>query len=146
MNKQTMGTDEMSAHRNTEVKSRKGKLNILHHLALQRSKDSAFDKVDELNEFMDKLIQSLGDKASEWKPVTQTPTTKVTTAGPRGKRDVISARSLFQQKPQSRSEAGASPTEFPQHCILLVPPFAMVFNGAEGLVDAMKKQNDHLSS
>ena len=43
-------------------------------------------------------------------------------------------------------EASSSPTEFPQHCVLLVPPFAMVFTGAEGLVDAMKKQNDHLSS
>ena len=43
-------------------------------------------------------------------------------------------------KPQSRREAVASPTEFPQHCVLLVPPFAMVFTGAEGLVDAMKKK------
>ena len=86
----------MYAHHNSEVKSLKGKLNILHHLALQRSKDSAFHKVDELNKFKDKLIQSLGDKASEWNPPTPAPSTEVTTAGPRGKRDVISAGSLFQ--------------------------------------------------
>ena len=51
----------------------------------------------------------------------------------------------LKQKPRSfaRREAIASPTEFPQHCVLLVPPFAMGFTGAEGLVDAMKKQNDH---
>ena len=52
----------------------------------------------------------------------------------------------IEHKPQSCREAVASPTEFPQHCVLLVPPFAMGFTGSEGLVDAMKKQNDHLSS
>ena len=57
----------------------KGKLNILHHLALQRLRDNAFDKVDDLNEFKEKLIQSLGDRASEWKPPTPAPSTVVTT-------------------------------------------------------------------
>ena len=35
MNQLTTGTDKMYLHRNTEVKNLKGKLNILHHLALQ---------------------------------------------------------------------------------------------------------------
>ena len=96
MNQLTTGTDHMSTHRNSEAKNLKGKLNILHHLALQRSKDTAFDRVNDLNEFKDELVRSLGDKASEWKPPTPAPSTAVTTASPRGKRDVISAGTLFQ--------------------------------------------------
>ena len=96
MNQLTTGTDSMSTHRNSEAKNLKGKLNILHNLALQRSKDKAFDKVNDLNEFKDELVRSLGDKASEWKPPTPAPSTAVTMASPRGKRNVISAGSLFQ--------------------------------------------------
>ena len=96
INQLTTGTDAMYSHRNSEANNLKGKLNILHHLALQRSKDSVFDKVDDLNEFKDQLIRTLGDKASEWKPPTPAPSTNVTTNTPRGKRDVISAGSLFQ--------------------------------------------------
>ena len=96
INQLTTGTDAMYSHRNSEANNLKGKLNILHHLALQRSKDSVFDKVDDLNEFKDQLIRTLGDKASEWKPPTPAPSTDVTTNSPRGKRDVISAGSLFQ--------------------------------------------------
>ena len=60
MNQLTTGTDKMYAHRNTEIKHLKGKLNNLYYLALQRAKDTTFDKVDELKQFKDKLIQSLG--------------------------------------------------------------------------------------
>ena len=96
INQLTTGTDAMYSHRNSEANNLKGKLNILHHLALQRSKDSAFDKVNDLNEFKDQLVRTLGDKASEWKPPTPAPSTDATTNSPRGKRDVISAGSLFQ--------------------------------------------------
>ena len=96
INKLTTGNNNIYSHRNSEANNLKGKLNILHHLALQRSRDSAFDNVYDLNEFKDQLIQSLGDKASEWKPPTPAPSTEVSTTSPRGKRDVISAGSLFQ--------------------------------------------------
>ena len=52
-----------------------------------------------------------------------------------------------------REKALASPAEFSQHCLLLVPPSGIGCSGAtvygkwiDGLIDAMKKQNDHLAS
>ena len=96
MNQLTSGTDSMSKHKNEEVRNLKGKLNILHHLALQKSKDTSFDKVNDLNPFKDKLIESLGSKASEWQPPTRHRHRVRPTTASRGKRDLISAGSLFQ--------------------------------------------------
>ena len=62
MNQLTTGTDEMYKHKNTELNNLRTKLDIVHHLALTKANDNHFDKLNDPNDFKDKLIQSLGNK------------------------------------------------------------------------------------
>ena len=96
MNQLTTGTDYMYTHKNKEVHNLKGKLNILHHLVLQKAKDTSFDLVNELNPFKDKLIESLGSKASKWQPPTPASSSSTVTTASREKRDIVSVGTLFQ--------------------------------------------------
>ena len=64
-----------------------------------KAKDSHFDKLNDSNDFKDKLIQSLGNKANQWKPGTSSTVTTVSTTTMtsfRIKRNVAVAWGLFQ--------------------------------------------------
>ena len=47
-------------HRQTELNNLRGKLDIIHHLALAKQQDSHFSGLDDLNDFKDKIIANLG--------------------------------------------------------------------------------------
>ena len=96
MNKLTSGTDYMYTHINEEVSNLKGKLSILHRLALQKAKGKAFDQVNDLNPFKDKLIESLGTRANKWQLPTPAPSSSTVTAALREKLDIVSVGTLFQ--------------------------------------------------
>ena len=71
-------------------------------MALQKSRDTSFEQFNDLNPFKDKLIESLGSKASEWQPPTPEPSSSMTTTASREKRDLFQlagfALSLFNRK------------------------------------------------
>ena len=60
-NKLTTTTEEMSEHRNAELENLRGKLDIVHHLALTKAKESHFQEFDTVNVFHEKLTQALGN-------------------------------------------------------------------------------------
>ena len=76
-------------HRQTELKNLRGKLDIIHQLALIKRKDSHFSDVDDLNDFKDKIIANLGNQADAWKSSSET-TTAASTTGGRRKRQASS--------------------------------------------------------
>ena len=73
-------------HRQTELRNLRGKLDIIHHLALTKRQDSHFSGVDDLNDFKDKIIANLGNQADAWKSGSDSTTTS--TVGGRKKRQV----------------------------------------------------------
>ena len=67
-NKLTTTTDEMSEHRNAELENLRGKLDIVHHLALTKARESHFKEVNTVNVFHEKLTQALGIKQTNGNP------------------------------------------------------------------------------
>ena len=63
------------------------KLEIIHHLALTKRKDTHFSGVDNLNDFKDKIVANLGTKSNAWKSETEY-TTAPSTSGGSWKRQV----------------------------------------------------------
>ena len=70
-------------HRQTELKNLRGKLDIIHHLALTKRQDSHFSGVDDLNDFKDKIIANLGNQADTRKSGSETTMTASTARGRR---------------------------------------------------------------
>ena len=99
INKLTTTTDSMFEHKNTELDNLRGKLDIVHHLALTKLKENHFEDMDTVNDFHDKLSQSLGNNANQWKPGTPSTTTTTSTTNSsllRIKRSVAVAGGIFQ--------------------------------------------------
>ena len=87
VNKLVSGNVESYNHLQSELKTLRSKLDIIHHLALTKQQDSHFSGVDNLNDFKDKIIANLGTKASQWKTSAEAPThTTTVTSGGRKKR------------------------------------------------------------
>ena len=83
-------------HRQTELKNLRGKLDIIHHLALTKRQDSHFSGVDDLNDFKDKIIDNLGNQADAWKSGSDTSTTASTTGGRRKRQASTVVEGLIQ--------------------------------------------------
>ena len=74
-------------HRQTELNNLRGKLDIIHHLALAKQQDSHFSGLDDLNDFKDKIIANLGSQVDSWKSASGTAKPTPTVVG-RRKRQV----------------------------------------------------------
>ena len=99
LNKLTTTTDSMSEHKNVELDNLRGKLDIVHHLALTKVKENHFKGFDTNNDFYEKLNQALGSNANQWKPGTPSTTTTSSTTTPstlRIKRNILTAGGIFQ--------------------------------------------------
>ena len=66
INKLVSGNTESYNHLQSESRTLRSKLDIIHHLALTKQKDSHFSGVDNLNDFKEKIIANLGTKVSQW--------------------------------------------------------------------------------
>ena len=88
INKLISGNTESYTHLQSELRTLRSKLDIIHHLALTKQKDSHFSGVDNLNDFKEKIIANLGTKVNQWKTSTEESTSApITTAsGGRKKR------------------------------------------------------------
>ena len=88
INKLVSGNTESYNHLQSELKTLRSKLDIIHHLALTKQQDSHFSGVDNLNDFKEKIIANLGTKVNQWKTSTEesTSTTVTSTSGGRKKR------------------------------------------------------------
>ena len=88
INKLISGNTESYNHLQSELRTLRSKLDIIHHLALTKQEDSHFSGVDNLNDFKEKIIANLGTKVNHWKTSTEEPTstTATTASGGRKKR------------------------------------------------------------
>ena len=88
INKLISGNTESYNHLQSELKTLRSKLDIIHNLALTKQEDSHFSGVDNLNDFKEKIIANLGTKVNYWKTTTESTTSTATTpvAGGRKKR------------------------------------------------------------
>ena len=88
INKLVSGNTESYNHLQSELKTLRSKLDIIHHLALTKQEDSHFSGVDDLNDFKEKIIANLGNKVNHWKTSTETSvsTTASSNSGGRKKR------------------------------------------------------------
>ena len=77
INKLVSGNTESYNHLQSELKTLRSKLDIIHHLALTKQKDSHFSGVDNLNDFKEKIIANLGTKVNQWKTSTEETATVV---------------------------------------------------------------------
>ena len=71
INKLISGNTESYNHLQSELKTLRSKLDIIHHLALTKQEDSHFSGVDDLNDFKEKTIANLGTKVNYWKTTTE---------------------------------------------------------------------------
>ena len=71
INKLISGNTESYNHLQSELKTLRSKLDIIHHLALTKQEDSHFSGVDDLNDFKEKIIANLGTKVNYWKTTTE---------------------------------------------------------------------------
>ena len=85
INKLIASNTDAYNHRQSELKTLRGKLDIIHHLALTKWEDTHFSGVDNLNDFKDKIIANSGTNVNSWKTDSES-TTVTTTAGGRRKR------------------------------------------------------------
>ena len=81
INKLISSNTDSYNHLQSELKTLRSKLDIIHHLALTKRKDTHFLGVDSLNEFKDKIIANLGTKSNAWKSATKSTMAAPTSGG-----------------------------------------------------------------
>ena len=85
INKLIASNTDAYNHQQSELETLRGKLDVIHHLALTKRKDTHFSGVDNLNDFKDKIIANLGTNVNSWKSESES-TTVMPTLGGRRKR------------------------------------------------------------
>ena len=69
INKLISSNTDLHNHLQSELKTLRSKLDIIHHLALTKRQDTHFSGVDNLNVFKEKIIANLGTNSNAWKSV-----------------------------------------------------------------------------